>query len=156
MSGPLNRTRGAAPARPRPSTRSGGRTSDRGRVSVFVAAAMPMMLVFLALTWDASDYLRALHRADNIAHEAARAAGQGIDLPLAVTGEQIVIDPAAAEAAAAAYLADAGVTGTVQVSDDRRSVTVTVAVPHRPRFLGAFGFGARTATGSAEAHLVNQ
>lgn len=136
--------------------RSARRARDRGRVSVFVAAAMPMMLAFLALTWDASDYLRALHRADNIAHEAARAAGQGIDLPLAVTGEQIVIDPAAAEAAATAYLADAGVAGTVQVSEDRRSVTVTVSVRHEPLFLGAFGFGARIATGSAQAHLVDQ
>jgi len=123
---------------------------------VFVAAAMPMMLVFLALTWDASDYLRALHRADNVAHEAARAAGQGIDLPLAVTGEQIVLDPEAAEEAARAYLADAGVAGTVEVSEDRRSVAVTVEVEHEPLFLGAFGFGTRTATGSAEAHLVDQ
>ena len=67
------------------------RVRDRGRVSVFVAATLPVMLLFLALMWDASGYLRAVHRADNIANEAARAAGQALDLPLLVTGEQIVV-----------------------------------------------------------------
>jgi hypothetical protein len=131
-------------------------TPDSGRVSVFAAAAMPMMLVFLALTWDASGYLRALHRADNIANEAARAAGQAIDLPLAVTGEQIVVDPAAAEQAADAYLDDAGVTGDVQVSDDLRQVSVTVDLTYEPALLGAFGFGPYTAVGVADGHLVDQ
>lgn len=129
---------------------------DRGRVSVFVAAAMPMMLLFMALMWDASGYLRALHRADNIANEAARAAGQAIDIPLAVTGQQIVVDPAAAEIAADAYLADTGVTGQVQVSEDGRQVSVTVAVPYTPLFLGPFGFGPYTAEGEADAHLVDE
>lgn len=129
---------------------------DAGRVSVFVAAAMPMMLIFLGLTWDASDYLRDLHRADYIAAEAARAAGQAIDIPLAVTGEDIVVDPAAAEVAADAYLSELGVDGTVLVSADRRQLTVTVTIVHEPLFLGAFGFGSRQATGEAEAHLVDQ
>lgn len=125
-------------------------------MSVFVAATMPMMLLFLALMWDASGYLRAMHRADNVASEAARAAGQAIDLPLAVTGERIVVDPDEAADAAAAYLADAGVTGQVQVSDDGRRVSVTVAVPYDPLFLGAFGFGPYTADGQADGHLVDE
>jgi hypothetical protein len=117
---------------------------------------MPMMLLFMALMWDASGYLRALHRADNIANEAARAAGQAINLPLAVTGEQIVLDPAAAETAADAYLADAGVTGQVRVSEDGRQVSVSVAVPYPPLFLGGFGFGPYTAQGQADAHLIDE
>ncbi|HLU43912.1 MAG TPA: pilus assembly protein TadG-related protein [Natronosporangium sp.] len=129
---------------------------DRGRISVFVAAVMPVMLLFIALMWDASGYLRALHRADNIANEAARAAGQAINIPLAVSGQGIVVDPAAAEQAAAAYLADAGVTGQVWVSEDGRQVGVTVVVPYEPMFLGAFGFGNFTAEGEANAHLVDE
>lgn len=129
---------------------------DSGRVSVFVAAAMPMMLLFLALMWDASGYLRALHRADNVANEAARAAGQAIDIPLAVTGEQIVVDPAAAEVAASAYLADAGVAGDVVVDEDGRRVTVTVEIEYEPLFLGQFGFGSFTAEGAADGHLVDE
>jgi hypothetical protein len=110
----------------------------------------------MALMWDASGYLRALHRADNIANEAARAAGQAINIPLAVTGEQIIVDPAAAEAAADSYLSDAGVTGDVDVSDDGRQVSIIVAVPYDPLFLGAFGLGPYTAEGETDAHLVDQ
>jgi hypothetical protein len=123
---------------------------------VFVAAAMPMMLIFMALMWDASGYLRALHRADNVANEAARAAGQAINIPLAVTGEQIVVDPAAAEGAADSYLSDAGLTGQVDVSDDGRQVSIVVEVPYDPLFLGAFGLGPYTAEGETDAHLVDQ
>ncbi|QSB14929.1 hypothetical protein JQS43_00590 [Natronosporangium hydrolyticum] len=133
-----------------------GRPRDQGRVSVFVAAAMPMMLIFMALMWDASGYLRALHRADNIANEAARAAGQAIDIPQAVAGEQIIVDPAAATVAADAYLSDAGVTGDVVVSEDGRLVTVSVAVGYEPLFLGQFGFGSFTAEGTADGHLVDE
>lgn len=129
---------------------------DRGRISVFVAGAMPMMLVFIALMWDASGYLRALHRADNIANEAARAAGQAINIPLAVTGEEIVVDPDAAAQAASAYLSDAGVTGQVQVSEDGRQVSVAVEVVYEPLLLGPFGFDPLTAAGSADAHLVDE
>lgn len=129
---------------------------DRGKISVFVAVAMPMMLAFLALTWDASDYLRTLHWLDNVAHEAARAAGQAIDVPLAVQGTDIVVDPGAAEEAAYTYLQHVGVTGDVSVSDDRRQVSVTVTVVHEPLFLGQFGIGSRPATGSAVAHLIDQ
>lgn len=133
-----------------------GSGTDRGRVSVFVAATMPAMLLFIALMWDASGYLRALHRADNIANEAARAAGQAIDVPLAVAGDGIVVDPVAAETAAASYLGDAGVGGHVDVSEDGRRVTVTVTVPYEPMFLGQFGFGDFAAEGEADAHLVDE
>ena len=134
---------------------------DRGRVSVFVAATMPAVLLFLALAWDVSGYLRALHRADAVAAEAARAAGQAIDVPAVMTGEGIVVDPVAAGDAAEAYLADAGlvdarVRGQVEVAADGRRLSVTVEVGYRPLLVGAFGF--RTppvATGQADAHLVD-
>jgi hypothetical protein len=145
----------------RPRARNRGRVPDRGRVSVFVAATMPVMLLFMALMWDASGYLRALHRADNIANEAARAAGQAIDIPLVMAGEDIVVDEDAAQAAAAAYLADAGlvdtsVAGAVLISDDGRRLRITVEVVYEPLLLDAFGFGTPpVATGVAEAHLVD-
>lgn len=129
---------------------------DAGRISVFVAAAMPAMLIFLALMWDASSYLRALHRADNIAAEAARAAGQAIDLPQAVGDGVVVVEPDAAVAAVAAYTADAGVTGHVEVADDQRELTVTITADWKPALLRLFGFGPRTVTGEATAHLVEQ
>lgn len=127
-----------------------------GRISVFVAAVMPAMLIFLALMWDASGYLRALHRADNIAAEAARAAGQAIDLPQAISAGQVAVDPAAAGTAVADYTAAAGVTGEVWVAADRRELTVTVSADWEPDLLGLFGFGPRTVTGEATAHLIEQ
>jgi hypothetical protein len=135
--------------------------SDAGRVSVFVAATMPAMVLFLALMWDVSGYLRAVHRADHIANEAARAAGQAIDIPRAVAGHGVVVDPQRAQAAAETYLADAGhvdatITGAVGVRDDGRGLEITVAVAYRPLLLGAFGFRPPpAATGQAEAHLVD-
>lgn len=141
--------------------RDRGWRDDGGRVSAFVAATMPAMMLFLALMWDASGYLRAVHRADYIANEAARAAGQAIDIPRAVAGQGVVVDPQAAQAAAEAYLADAGhedaaIGGAVGVSDDGRGVDITVEVTYQPLLLGAFGFRPPpVATGRAAAHLVD-
>lgn len=135
---------------------------DRGRVSVLLAALLPVLLLFMALVWDASAYLRAAHRAENIAGEAARAAGQAIDLPAAVRGERIAVDPERAEAAAAAYLADVGVIadgaviGDLTVSDDRRQVTVTVQIEHRPLLMTPWRSRSGQVTARATAHLVDR
>jgi hypothetical protein len=128
---------------------------------VFVAATMPAVLLFLALAWDVSGYLRALHRADAVAAEAARAAGQAIDVPMVMTGRGIAVDPALAREAAEAYLAGAGlvdvrVSGQVEVAADGRRLSVTVEVDYQPLLLGAFGFQTPpVATGHADAHLVD-
>lgn len=141
---------------------TGARGRDAGRVSVFVAAVLPVMLLFMALVWDASGYLRAVHRAENIAGEAARAAGQAIDLPAAVRGERIAVDPRRAAAAAQAYLDEVGVIaegaviGEVTVSEDGRRVSVTVRVEHRPLLMAPWRAGVGQATGRATAHLVDQ
>lgn len=138
-----------------------GRSREAGRVSVFVAATMPAMLLFLALMWDASGYLRALHRADAVAAEAARAAGQAVDLPLAMTGQRIEVNPDAARAAAETYLAEAGladsrIAAEVRVVDGGRQVEVTVEVHHDALLLPTFGVGTpETATAHARAHLVD-
>lgn len=149
----------------RPAAGAPGRVSvvaagDRGRVSVFVAVALPVMLLFLALAWDVSGYLRALHRADAVASEAARAGGQAVDLPRLLNGQGIGVDPDGARAAAEAYLDDAGlvdarISGRVRVSADGSRLSVTVEVDYRPLLVDAFGFGTPpVATGQAEARLV--
>lgn len=134
----------------------GPRRRDAGRISVFVAAAMPAMIIFLGLMWDASGYLRALHRVDNIAAEAARAAGQAINVPLAIGDGVVVVDPDAAWAAVADYTADAGVHGEVHVAEDQREVRVVITADWEPAMLGTFGFGPRTVSGEATAHLIEQ
>lgn len=135
---------------------------DRGRVSVMIAAVLPLLLLFIALVWDASGYMRAVHRAENVAGEAARAAGQAIDLPAAMRGEQFVVDPDRAAEAATAYLADVGVIadgaviGDVVVADDGRQVTVTVQIEYDPLLITPWRPETGAATGQATAHLVDQ
>lgn len=133
------------------------RLRDAGRISVFVAATMPAMVIFLGLMWDASSYLRALHRVDNIAAEAARAAGQAINVSQAIGDGVVVVDQAAAEQAVAEYTADAGVTGEVYVNpDNQREVQVVITADWEPAVLGVFGFGPRVVSGEATAYLIEQ
>ncbi|GGK36798.1 membrane protein [Pilimelia terevasa] len=127
---------------------------DRGGVSVFVAMLAPVLLLLVGLVVDGAGQVRALQRADNVAAQAARTAGQAIDLPAAVAGGVKRIDPAAANEAASRYLLRAGATGTATVAPDRQSVTVTATISHQPLLLGAFGYGSRDITGEATARIL--
>lgn len=91
-------------------------------------------------------------RASHIATEAARAAAQAIDPALAIPGGDKVIDPATAVAAAEDYLEAAGATGTVTVSDDGATVTVTAALERSSPWTALIG--SRTLTGTATAVLL--
>ncbi|MCT9093531.1 hypothetical protein N4G70_32380 [Streptomyces sp. ASQP_92] len=103
------------------------RWDDRGSVPVFVALIIgPLLLLCGLLTIDAFGVLRAKQHADDLSVEAARAAQQAIDPAQAIPGKAFVADPAGASAAARAYLAKTGVTGTVHVTDAGRTVTVSV------------------------------
>ena len=103
-------------------------TDDRGGITIFYAVLIPSFLALLGLVLDYGGQIRALQRADNIAAEAARAAGQGINAGQAIAGGKKVIDRAAASTAAQQYLnALPDATGTVQVIDDvHLRVNVTV------------------------------
>jgi hypothetical protein len=127
---------------------------DDGRVSVFVAITFVALLVALGLGADGPGLFRTMAHADALAAEAARAAGQAIDVDH--TAEQGVhrVSPAAARAAAESYLAQAGVEGQVTFSDDLTEVTVTVEIVYEPRLLGLFGVPAPTVTGTHTAALV--
>jgi len=64
------------------------------------------------------------------------------------------VDPGAAVDAASAYLAAAGVQGTVGVSQDRQQVTVTVTITTNTVMLSIIGIDQMTVTGHATAQLV--
>jgi Flp pilus assembly protein TadG len=142
---------------PRPGTR-GARLrhlDDRGGVSIMVAILVPALLLLAALVIDGGGQIRALQRADNIAAQAARAAGQAIDIPAAISGGAKRIDPAAATRAATAYLTRAGATGTVRVTADGQSVTVTAAIGYQSLLLGVLGQTSHTVTGHATARILD-
>jgi Flp pilus assembly protein TadG len=133
---------------------SDGRRDDDGRVALLVLVLTLAVLAMIGLSVDGGGKVRALERADNLAAEAARAAGQALQGSQAIQGGPKVIDPRTAVTAAYAYLAAAGVPGTVVVWPDRRHVTVTVTITYHPVFLPLVGIGTLTATRHATAVLV--
>ncbi len=130
------------------------RRDDEGRIALLVIVLTVAVLAMIGLSVDGGGKVRALERADNLASEAARAAGQAIYAPQAIEGGDKVVDPAAAVAAAQNYLTAAGVTGTVTVATDRKHVTVTVTITYNTVFLGLIGIDRLTATRQATAVLV--
>lgn len=135
-------------------TRPGRACRDDGRVSLFIAVLAVGILALIGLAVDGGAKMRAIERADYIAAEAARAGGQAINAPRAITGGQKVIDPAAAVDAATDYLAAAGVSGRAIPSDDGRRLQVTVTISSNTMVLSIIGIRRITVTGTATAELL--
>ncbi|MBV1851743.1 hypothetical protein [Catellatospora tritici] len=128
---------------------------DGGKVTVFFAIMATTWVITIGLVVVGTGRTRALQRADNIASEAARAAGQAIDPEDAIQGKPKVVDATLAAAAARTYLTTVGATGTVTVAPDRRHLTVRASVTYaNPIGLDFFGGGTWTATGEATATLL--
>ncbi|NEB78987.1 hypothetical protein G3I40_27760 [Streptomyces sp. SID14478] len=108
---------------------------DRGGISLFIAIITgPLILVSGLLTVDAFGSLRSRENADALAVEASRAAQQAVDLDSVIPAHGIKIDPAAATAAAHAYLARAGAEGSVRITNGGRRITVTVTGSYHGKF----------------------
>ncbi|MEU8951619.1 Tad domain-containing protein [Streptomyces sp. NPDC048489] len=131
------------------------RGKDQGNVTVFVAICVLALTAIIGIAVDGGSKMRSTERADYIAGEAARAGGQAIDPAKAITGTKVVVEPQAAQAAAHAYLHSAGVTGTVSVSADGRTLTVTVTDTYDTKFLSAVGIGSLPVTGHGHATLLH-
>lgn len=112
------------------------------------------LLILIGLVVDGGGKVRAVQRADAIAAEAARAGGQAIVLPAAIQGQPPRVDPAAAVAAANAFLARRRLAGTVTVTGGGRSLDVQVQTHTPTVFLSLIGIGDLVATGHASATLV--
>ncbi|GLH99794.1 pilus assembly protein TadG-related protein [Phytohabitans aurantiacus] len=127
---------------------------DEGRISLLVIVLTFAVLAMIGLSVDGGGKVRALRRADNLAAEAARAAGQAVQGSEAIPGGDKLVDPGPAVAAAQIYLAAAGETGAVVVSQDRMQITVTVTITYTTVFLGLVGLDTLPATRQATAVLV--
>ena len=128
---------------------------DRGGIAVFVAIVTVVLLGIIGLVLDGGGKMRATERADTVAMEAARAAGQALDPAAAITGTDYRVDPQAATAAAYAYLHQAGVSGTVRVSPDGTTITVTVTETYTTKFLPVVGIGSLPVSGHGSAKLLH-
>jgi hypothetical protein len=129
----------------------GGR--DRGAISLFVVTAMVGILAVLGLVADGAERLRALNNAQATAQEAARIGADSVNTGSAISGDGITVDHDAAQRAAAAYLTQAGVAGTVTFGNDG-SIIVDTNVAYTPLFLPSAAGG--TVTGHASAQLIVQ
>ncbi|MFJ9380523.1 pilus assembly protein TadG-related protein [Streptomyces sp. NPDC101455] len=132
-----------------------GQMGDRGGVTVFVAVCVVALIGIIGISVDGGSKMRATERADYIAGEAARAGGQAIDPAQAITGTAIVVDPQDAQAAAQTYLRSAGATGSVSVSGDGKTLSVTVTDSYATKFLPVVGIGSLAVTGHGEATLLH-
>ncbi len=141
----------------RPATvvhRRGGR--DEGQGTILVIAIVATAFVLLAFFVDVGRSLNAHGASLEVAAQAARVATDQVTQESLRTGEPTAlrIDPAAAQHAGQAWLADAGATGTVSVTDGGTSVTVTARVPCKATLLAALGYRDLSKSATASATLL--
>ena len=127
-------------------------SADDGQVTAFVVVLMLGILTLAGLSLDGGLALAANVKATGHAEAAARAGAQAIDLALYRATGTVRLLPADAVAYAHRYLAAAGAFGTVTVSGD--TVTVTVTASQHTQLLGLVGISslAVRGTGTAQPH----
>ncbi|MFE7034631.1 TadE/TadG family type IV pilus assembly protein [Streptomyces sp. NPDC057621] len=133
-----------------------GSCPDRGGLELFYAGTVLIAFLIIGLVVDGGLALNRMSEADYLAQEAARAGAQQIDPGQAITGEALVVDPDAAQAAARAFLSREGVDGDVAVAEDGQSLTVTVHTTYQPYFASLIGVGEVPLTGHGAATLLHR
>ncbi len=128
---------------------------DRGSVTLFLSISVVGLLVLGGLAVDGAAKVRAVQRADRIAAEAARAAGQALDVAAVLQGSDVRVDRRRALDAAHAYLASTGVDGSATVTSGGDAISVRTTISVATALLGLVGVDTFTVQGHAEAALVH-
>lgn len=131
-------------------TRPRRKTGDDGQVTAFLVIITATVVMFAGLVLDAGLALAAKVRAIGEAQEAARAGAQALDLAAYRAHGTVRLLPDQARIRATDYLASTGDSGTVSVTAN--TVTVTVTTHQRTQLLGLIGIGSLTVVGSGSAH----
>lgn len=105
---------------------------DRGSGTALGMFLIFVMLVLATTILEAGNAMRWDAHATDVAQQAARAGADQLDLAALRNDATVRINPAAADAAAQAYLRQVGETGSVQATPAGVTVTVTIT---RPRVL---------------------
>ena len=127
---------------------------ERGSVTVWLALASFVMIVVVGLAVDLTGQVHAQQRARDLAAQAARVGGQQINTPRAIRGLGLETNAGAAVAAANAYLAGAGVTGSVSIQNGGTTLIVRTHDTYHTKFLGIIGLGSMAVSGEAEARVA--
>lgn len=122
---------------------------EDGMVTAFVVIFTLALLVMAGLVFDGGLTLAAKVRAIDDAQAAARAGAQAIDIPTYRATGTIILDPAQAVADADGFLAAAGEHGTVTVTGETVSVTVSITQP--TQILPIVGVDRLTVSGTGSA-----
>jgi Flp pilus assembly protein TadG len=132
----------------------GQRLHDQaGTVTVMVAIFAAALLLLVGLVYDGGTILTAKRRAINTAEQAARTGAQEVSVASVRAGGPHRLDPAAARAAALAYLGRAGYGGSATVRGDTIDVEVRWSQP--TIILGIVGIAAQGGTVAASARSVH-
>ncbi|AJF70502.1 membrane protein (plasmid) [Streptomyces vietnamensis] len=129
---------------------------DRGSLSPFYALSAIGIIMLMGLLVDGGGALNATNRATGLAQEAARAAGQQLNVPAAVQGTDITVDPDAAVAAAQDYLAAQNASGNVTITDGGQRLEVTVHDTYNTLCAQFVGRSTISVSGTAHARLHTQ
>lgn len=127
---------------------------DRGSVTVWAIGATVACMLMLGLVLDGGTMLRARSDAFSLASAAARAGAQQLDPDAAVEGNS-VLDPAAAEQAALDYLTARGAAGTVIITPEVITVTVTSSAQLQMLSLAGADTASFTATSTVNVVKVD-
>jgi Flp pilus assembly protein TadG len=125
---------------------------DRGSISLWAALAAFCMIVIVGIAVDFGGQAVAEQRARTVAAQAARAAGQQLQLDAVARAGTANTDTSRAITAATTFLAQAGQTGTARVAGN--TITVTVTSSYRCMFLSIIGIGTLPVTGTSTAEVV--
>jgi hypothetical protein len=98
-------------------------------VTSFVAIVAVALAMVAGMVYDGGQVLAAHASARADAAKAARAGAQEIDIALLRESGKVALQPAGAEAAALAYLDEAGAVGTATVEGNTVTVSVTIVQP---------------------------
>jgi Flp pilus assembly protein TadG len=104
---------------------------EQGYIGIFLLMMIPVFVMIAGLVFDGGNTIAAKRRAVDEAQSAARAGAEQLSLALQQGG--FTLDAPQAVAAAQAVLAQAGLSGDVQVSGD--VVTVTVRTTYQSALL---------------------
>ena len=104
---------------------------EDGSITAFVAVVAVGLVMVAGLAYDGGQIVAAQATARDLAGSAARAGAQEVDLDRLRSTGDATLDPDRATAAAQAFLAQAGFTGTIRVSGSSITVTVSVRQPMR-------------------------
>jgi hypothetical protein len=125
---------------------------DGGQATAFTVVMTLAVLALAGLVLDAGLAVSTKVEAVSVAQAAARAGARELDVAALRATGVVRVDPAKARAAAQDWLARAGLPGTVSVTGNRVSVSVTTSQP--TQLLHLIGIASIPITAGATADAI--